>query len=41
MTVEIACNSAEHLEHYLKLGVARGTSATCDNLVAFVAGRDA
>ena len=37
MTVEIVCTSAEHLEHYIKLGVANGTSRTCDNLVAFIA----
>ena len=36
MTVEIVCNSAEHLERYIQLGVARGTARTCDNLVAFV-----
>ncbi|WBY09804.1 hypothetical protein PIB19_03290 [Sphingomonas sp. 7/4-4] len=36
MTVEIVCNSAEHLEHYVQLGVAKGTSRTCDNLVAFI-----
>jgi uncharacterized protein YndB with AHSA1/START domain len=36
MTLEIVCNSAEHLEHYVQLGVARGTSQTCDNLVAFI-----
>ena len=41
MIVEIVCNSAEHLEHYVKLGVAKGTSATCDNLNAFIASRDA
>jgi uncharacterized protein YndB with AHSA1/START domain len=42
MTVEIVCNSADHLEQYIKLGVANGTSRTCDNLVAFIAakGRD-
>ncbi|MES2046474.1 MAG: SRPBCC domain-containing protein [Pseudomonadota bacterium] len=39
MTVEIVCTSAEHLEHYIKLGVANGTSQTCDNLVAFIAGK--
>jgi len=41
MTVEIVCNSAEHLDHYVKLGVARGTSATCDNLAHFIARRNA
>jgi uncharacterized protein YndB with AHSA1/START domain len=39
MTVEIVCNSAEHLEQYVKLGVANGTSKTCDNLVSYVASR--
>jgi len=36
MTVEIVCNSAEHLEDYIRRGVARGTSQTCDNLVAYI-----
>jgi uncharacterized protein YndB with AHSA1/START domain len=36
MTVEIVCNSPEHLEHYVKLGVANGTAKTCDNLVNFL-----
>ena len=36
MTLEIVCKSAEHLEHYIQLGVAKGTSQTCDNLVAFI-----
>lgn len=36
MTVEIVCNSAEHLEEYIRLGVHRGTSQTCDNLVAYL-----
>lgn len=39
MTVEIVCTSAEHLDHYIKLGVANGTSQTCDNLVAFIASK--
>ena len=37
MIVEIVCSSAEHLEHFVKLGVAAGTSQTLDNLVAFLA----
>ena len=37
MTVEIACSSAEHLEQYVKLGVANGTAKTCDNLARFLA----
>jgi len=41
MTVEIVCNSAEHLEHYVRLGVAHGTGKTCDNIVAFIAARTA
>jgi uncharacterized protein YndB with AHSA1/START domain len=36
MTVEIVCNSPEHLEHYVKLGVANGTAKTCDNLVNYL-----
>ena len=36
MTVEIDCGSAEHLEHFLKVGVDKGTSQTLDNLVAYV-----
>ena len=35
MTVEIECRSAEHLDQYLKMGVAVGTAQTLDNLVAF------
>lgn len=34
MLVEIACVSAEHLEQFVKMGVAVGTSRTLDNLVA-------
>lgn len=36
MTVEIACNSAEHLEKFLQMGVAAGTSKTLNNLVAYL-----
>lgn len=36
MTVEIICQSAEHLEEYLRRGVHQGTSRTCDNLVAYI-----
>ena len=36
MTVAIECRSADHLEQFLKAGVAVGTSQTLDNLVAFV-----
>ena len=37
MTVEIVCRSDEHLDDYIKLGVANGTSRTLDNLVAHLA----
>jgi len=36
MTVEIVCGSAEQLEQFLQIGVARGTAQTLDNLVAFI-----
>lgn len=36
MTVEIICRSAEHLDDYIRLGVANGTSKTLDNLVAYL-----
>jgi len=39
MVVEIACQSAEHLDQYLKMGVHTGTSQTLDNLVAYARGR--
>jgi uncharacterized protein YndB with AHSA1/START domain len=38
MTVEIVCRSDEHLDEYIKLGVANGTSQTLDNLVAYLDG---
>ena len=41
MTVEIACAGAEHLEQFLKLGVAAGTAQTLDNLVDFARRRSA
>ena len=34
MRVDIRCPSAEHLKHFLKMGVAEGTERTLDNLVA-------
>ncbi|HEX7693780.1 MAG TPA: SRPBCC domain-containing protein [Sphingomonas sp.] len=34
MTVEIVCRSDEHLDEYIRVGVANGTSKTLDNLVA-------
>ncbi len=39
MTVEIQCQSAEHLAEYLKLRVDAGTARTLDNLVAYAARR--
>ena len=36
MTVEIVCQSAEHLAQFIQHGVAEGTAKTLDNLVAFV-----
>jgi uncharacterized protein YndB with AHSA1/START domain len=39
MVVEIACQSAEQLDQYLKMGVHTGTSQTLDNLVAYARGR--
>jgi uncharacterized protein YndB with AHSA1/START domain len=35
MTVEIACRSSEHLEQFVAIGVAAGTSQTLDNLQAY------
>jgi uncharacterized protein YndB with AHSA1/START domain len=40
MTVEIECQSAEHLDQFLQTGVDVGTSQTLDNLVTY-AGRRA
>ena len=37
MTVEIVCRSDEHLDEYIRVGVANGTSMTLDNLVAHLA----
>lgn len=37
MTVTIRCAGPEHLEHFVKLGIADGTDRTLDNLVAHVA----
>ena len=36
MSVTIRCASKEHLEHFVKLGVADGTDRTLDNLVRYV-----
>ena len=36
MTVEIACMSAEHLDHYLEVGVEVGTSQTLTNLATYL-----
>ena len=38
MVVEIICSSPEHLQQFVQMGVAAGTSQTLDNLVAFKAG---
>jgi uncharacterized protein YndB with AHSA1/START domain len=35
MHVSIRCSSKQHLEHFVKLGVAAGTDRTLDNLVSF------
>ena len=35
MTVEIECQSSDHLDQYLKGGVDVGTAQTLDNLVAY------
>lgn len=40
MTVEIVCGNAEQLEHFIQVGVDRGTSQTLDNLVAYIARQD-
>lgn len=37
MTVTIRCSGPEHLEQFVKLGVADGTDRTLDNLVTYVA----
>lgn len=39
MRVTIRCASKDHLEQFVKLGVAAGTDRTLDNLVQFVAKR--
>jgi len=39
MTVEIACQSAQQLDQYLKMGVHTGTAQTLDNLVAYAGSR--
>lgn len=36
MRVVIRCASSEHLEHFVKLGVATGTDRTLDNLVSYL-----
>lgn len=36
MTVSITCASPEHLDQFVQLGVAAGTSRTLDNLVVYV-----
>ncbi|HEY0311114.1 MAG TPA: SRPBCC domain-containing protein [Allosphingosinicella sp.] len=39
MTVEIACASDAHLQQFVAMGVAAGTSRTMDNLVVHVGAR--
>jgi len=41
MTVEIECQSAEHLDQFLQAGIDIGTSQTLDNLVAYAGRRSA
>jgi uncharacterized protein YndB with AHSA1/START domain len=41
MTVTIRCAGPEHLEQFVKLGVADGTDRTLDNLVARLAAKRA
>lgn len=36
MTVEIICSSEEHLEQFVQMGAAPGTSKTLDNLVDYI-----
>ena len=36
MTVEIDCGSAAHLDHYLEMGVDKGTAQTLANLEAYL-----
>ena len=40
MTVEIACGSAEMLDHYLEVGVEAGTGQTLANLAAYLRERE-
>jgi uncharacterized protein YndB with AHSA1/START domain len=39
MHVQIRCASADHLAHFVQLGVAEGTDRTLDNLAKHLAGR--
>jgi uncharacterized protein YndB with AHSA1/START domain len=39
LVVEIACASEAHLQQFVAMGVAAGTSQTMDNLVAYVGAR--
>ena len=41
MSVTIRCASKEHLEHFVKLGIATGTDRTLDNLVRYFAPSEA
>jgi uncharacterized protein YndB with AHSA1/START domain len=38
MHVQIRCTSAEHLAHFVQLGVAEGTDRTLDNLAVHLSG---
>jgi hypothetical protein len=38
MSLVMDCGSAEHLERFLKMGIAEGTSQTLDNLAAHAGG---
>jgi uncharacterized protein YndB with AHSA1/START domain len=38
MNLVMTCGSAEHLEQFLKMGIAEGTAKTLDNLAAFAGG---
>ena len=38
MTLVMICGSADHLEQFMKMGIAEGTARTLDNLVGFLSG---
>ena len=39
MTLVMTCGSAEHLEQFLKMGIADGKARTLDNLVVYAGGQ--